>query len=616
MTPYAVLFTGAHVVAVALVGRCTWATVRRVAGLGGDGWEWPEHALFSLVGFVAFSCVLMVGNLVLGGAVFGVPVVAPLAALGIVGAALRYPDRLRAGRIPWRAIAVMVVALGIVYVTPALAGGSSVRTGDATWHLGWTEQLLHGEPVPTGPAPEFGRNAYPWGYHAVVATMTRVVPGSDALHGQDALHVLLAAAIPLAAACLARRVDRRAGWAGAGAAAFVGGFGWMAARGPEFATSPRAARFGADLTVASPNSVYELFPPAFPRELGLVLLGATAVALAVAGSRRARRSAGAVAGLAGLVSLPMFVAALLWVVLASLVAPGGERRRAFVDSVLPAVGVFALWAGPVASSYIRFGGFVDVTPRLGTEWPLPVALWSWGLLLPAAAAGLVVALRSGARVLLACTGGAVVLLALALLRGHFNWDLDGNATVLHQGRAWPPAHLLAAALAGVAVLRAGAWVAARRPRLAAAAGAVVIAVSAASPVVASVRLTEIVRRGEDGFFFGRAGVAPGSFVRRAAGHLDPGDVVDVEQSRLLAFLMFSFSGARIAAYDDRRLHGNDLRIRYADLARAWDERIAAGGFDPTWRIVPLGEVALGVEPAEIGHFGERDWALVRVPVNG
>ncbi|HVM33784.1 MAG TPA: hypothetical protein VM784_00360 [Actinomycetota bacterium] len=606
-----------QVVVVAIVGRCAWAAVQKATKLDADGWEWPEHALFSLAAFVGFACALMVANLVLGGAIFGVPVVVPLIASSLVVAAVRRAERPSLVDFPWRSAAAALLVLGLLYLTPGLLGGSSVRTGDPSWHLGWTQQLLHGEPVPTGPAPDFGRNAYPWGYHAVVASMTRLVPGSDPLHAQEALHVLLVLTLPLAAACLARRLDRRAGWAGAGAAALVGGFGWVAAKGPEFATSPRLARFGADLVVASPNSLYELFPPAFPRELGLVLLGATAVMLATAArSRRPglRRLAGVVAGLAGLVSLPMFVAALAWIVAVSLAGPRGRRGAALVDSLVPAGLVFAVWAGPVASSYFRFGGFVNVTPQLGAEWPVPVALWSWGLLVPAAAAGLLLVVRSPqppGRALIACTIGTTAMLVLALVRARLGLDLAGNATLLHQGRVWPPAHLLASAFAGVAAVRALWWLAARRERLAAALGAVALAVSAASPVLASARLAEIIEAGDGGFVFGRDDFGSDGFARRAAGHLRSADVVDVDGSSLLAFLMFSFSGARIAEYDDQRLEGNDLRIRYADLADAWNRRMAAGGFDATWRIVPLEDLPSGSAAVETGFFGERTWALIR-----
>ena len=64
------------------------------------------------------------------------------------------------------------------------------------WHLGWTEQLLGGDPFPTGPAPEFGRNAYPWGLHATMATMVRLAPGTDPLVAFETLHLVLIAAHP------------------------------------------------------------------------------------------------------------------------------------------------------------------------------------------------------------------------------------------------------------------------------------------------------------------------------------------------------------------------------------------------------------------------------------
>ena len=44
----------------------------------------PERMLFALVGGVAFSVALMVGNIVTGGAVFGTAVIVPLAWVVVV----------------------------------------------------------------------------------------------------------------------------------------------------------------------------------------------------------------------------------------------------------------------------------------------------------------------------------------------------------------------------------------------------------------------------------------------------------------------------------------------------------------------------------------------------
>ena len=604
-----------QVVAVAgvgwVVGELLLATVLKdrvpEAGL-------PERALAAVVGFVGFCVVLMIVNVITGGVVFGIPVVVPLLAIGLVAFARRKVSIPKG--IEWKKLLPLVAVLLAIYVAPVVATGSGVRTGDPPWHLGWTEQLLAGEAVPTGPAPQFGRNAYPWGWHSVLATTTRLVPGTTPLVAHEAMHLLIVLAIPLAAACIARRVVRASGWWAAGAASLVGGFGWVLAREPAFITSPSEAEYGADLVVASPNSVYELFPTAAPREFGLIVLGAAAMFIAWAVGSRDRRltvAAGVVVGLVGLVSVPLFVSALGWLIAAFL-----ANRRAglpLVTALGVALFVFGFWAGPVVSNYIRYDGFISITPRLGEEWPLVTALGSWGLLVPFGVAGVVVvALRKrepAARALLAFGGATAVLLALAIARAHFGWTLDGNATLLHQGRVWPPAHLLGAAFAGIAAVGAFDWLRRRSRAMAACGVAATLVVGAASPVLASQRLTTILEEGADGFVYSSSDLGPDSFVSRASKELGPDDVVQVEGSNELAFLLFQFSGCRLARYDHPQLEGNDLRIRYTELAESWDERMAADGFRADYLVLPA--ATEGTQRYIVtGDYQGRRWVLLKL----
>jgi hypothetical protein len=273
--------------------------------------------------------------------------------------------------------------------------------------------------------------------------------------------------------------------------------------------------------------------------------------------------------------------------------------------------VFGLWAGPVAARFVRFGGFVSITPELGREWPLGAALASWGLLVPAAALGAVLSARRGGRVVHAVLLwglGTALLIALARARAELGWDLAGNATLLHQGRVWPVAHLLAAALGGAGLAWAYAALARRSAEVAAAAAAVVLGVGALSPVAASAALADSIRAGDGGYVYALPDAAPGSFVRRAAALLGPDDVVRVDGPRLLALLVWQFSGARLAAYDDPRLDGNDLRIRYRDLAAAWDRRMSRGGFGADYAVVPATRAA----PSALvtGTFRGATWMLV------
>jgi len=612
--PIVTLFGGLlQVVAYAVLGWITSELLLRTALKKHAAWlGLPERLLLAVAGFVALASALMVAHVITGGAVFGTPFVVPVLGVALVAAAWGRIDLPRG--VAWPQLCGLVCVLVVLYLVPALMGGSSVRTGDPPWHLGWTEQLLSGEPVPTGPAPEYSRNAYPWGWHAVLATLVRLVPSTSPLVAHEALHIVLLLSIPLAAGCLARRIDPRAGWWGAAAASLIGGFGWIAANGPTFVTSPTRARFGADLVVASPNSLYELFPPPLPRELGLVVLGAAAVAIAWARASQDRRvvaTAGVLVGLVGLVSVPLFMSAIAWTVIAWIVSRGSWRHGALLAGV--AAVVFGFWAGPVVSAYVRYGGFVDITPQLGKEWDLWTALSSWGVLVPLSCAGIVVAARSRSResrVVLGLGIGTTLLLSFALARGAFDWSLGGNATLLHQGRVWPPAHLLGAAFGGAALAVAYACLRRRTHVVAVLATVVVFAIGVASPALAARGLTDVIEGEHDGFSYGSADVAPGSFVDKASGVLGPEDVVSVPSDDKLAFVLFQFSGCRLAAYDDPRLEGNDLRIRYGDLAARWDDRMAREGFRPDYIALPEGSATQRVVVR--GDYGGETWVLLKL----
>jgi hypothetical protein len=583
-------------------------------GWPSEGFGLPERALLAIAGFLGWCIVLMIGHIVSGGAMFGVAPAAPVVTAVLVAALWRRTSWPR--RVPWPQIVAAAFVLFTLFALPAIDGGSGVRTGDAPWHLGWTEQLLAGEPTPSGPAPNAESNAYPWGFHAVLATLVRLVPGTTPLVAHEALHLIILVAVPLGAACLARRLHPRAGWAGAAAASLVGGFGWLTAQEPDFITSPSEAHYGADLVVASPNSMYELLPPAAPREVGLIALAAAATLLVLSlrtEHRSLRYLTGVLTGMVGLISVPLFVTALVWIVAGSLTAVRGRRLKSLGEIALPAFVVFALWAGPVAAGFIQLGGFVDITPTLGVEWPLPTALWSWGLLLPLAALGFVGAARARhgqARTMLALAAGSALTLALAIARGAFDWDLAGNTTVLHQGRVWPPAHLLAGAFGGLGLTTVYEWVARGAPGLARAGVTAVLGVGAVSPLFGSVRLAEIIEAREEGFQYARPEIEEGSFVRRAADSLTPDDVVLVEGADDLGFLLFQFSGVKLAAHDDSRLEHNDLRIRYRELAESWDRRMQRGGFEADYRVervaaeAPDGAVV-------VGDYGGETWSLRR-----
>lgn len=587
----------------------------------------PERLLLAVAGFVGFSSLLMVVHIATSGWMFSSSI-GPLVAGAAVVAAyvyLRRPVGVRLALPPLRELWPVLLLAGavfVLFVLPVIEAGSSVRTGDPPWHLGWTQQILGGDRLPTGPAPELARNAYPWGPHAVMATLTQMVPGTDPLIALETLHIAIAGAIPLAAACLARRIGGGPGtglWA-AWAVALVGGWGWLQTRAATFIPSPRDARFGADLVAASPNSAYELLAPALPRELGLVVLAAGAMLLLLYMRTHEVRlvfAGGAIIGLAGLVSLPMLVVGIVWISALSLVHRGG-RRRMLGYSLAAALVVLLPWLGPVVLQFVRHGGFVNITPRLGVEWSTLTALMSWGILLPLMVMGSLVIARTvapGGVPLFALITASFALLGLGIVRGEFGWDLAGNATLLHQGRFWPPLHLLASAIAGYGV--ASILCALPRYKWAIAAGLVLLGIP--SMVLASQGLKPLLDQRTDGFEYSSPDIQDeDGFIRRASEVLGPKDVVLVLDSDRLAFRLFEFSGVRLANYDDPRLASNDLRIRYKDLAAEWDLITAEGGFQPDY--VALTYDGVGTigeqEPVTTGTFNGESWALFEVEPGG
>ena len=106
-----------------------------------------------------------------------------------------------------------------------------------------------------------------------------------------------------------------------------------------------------------------------------------------------------------------------------------------------------------------------------------------------------------------------------------------------------------------------------------------------------------------------------SFVQRGLRAVGTDDVVLVTGPDQLAFLLFQFSGVRLARYDDPRVDGNDLRIRYQDPADDWDARMASGGFEPDFVVLPAeGVAAPGVGGAAgRGTYEGETWVLYEAP---
>jgi hypothetical protein len=370
--------------------------------------------------------------------------------------------------------------------------------------------------------------------------------------------------------------------------------------------------------------VYELFPPAIPRELGLALLAAAGVLIGNTLKTRSKGAAvatGVAVGATGLMNVPLLALAFLWLAAGAFADRQGSRKRSirwqpriWLLAATTALATVGVWLLPVAISYVQLGGFLDVTPVLGVEWALPSAFGSWGLLFPIAAIGAAVVFGKradlGPRVVIALSLATLITVGLADVRARLDWTLGSNATLLHQGRVWPAAHLVAAALAGVALTAIFDRVRARSTRIAAGSVALVMAVGSISPVFASIHLGRVIGRHEKGFIFSNDDFQREAFVFQASSVLRARDVVRVQGPDLVGFLLFQFSGARLASYKDPRLDGNDLRIRYADLALAWECRMAGSGFTADYTAMPETAAPSGVRVVATGLFRDEPWVLV------
>jgi hypothetical protein len=59
------------------------------------------------------------------------------------------------------------------------------------------------------------------------------------------------------------------------------------------------------------------------------------------------------------------------------------------------------------------------------------------------------------------------------------------------------------------------------------------------------------------------------------------------------------------------MDGNDLRIRFADLASGWEERMTSGGFVADFTAMPEADVSVGADVVARGDYQDADWVLVR-----
>jgi hypothetical protein len=456
----------------------------------------------SLTGAVAYALVLMVLHMASGGRVFSHPTAVRwatflLAAALMAGKILR--ERKLAAELAPRPVEIgaltsLLLLNLVVWGWPLLHGLPEAR-GDAALHTGWASQLLNGDTAPSSALVGDIPNAYPWLFHAVLASVTLFTPGGHTLMALGPLLVMQVGGLVLALFALGREMGGR--WsAGAYAALFgvaTGGFGFLLGRSPELVFSARSAtgsvRYMGDfLARRSYNlSFHNLWPP-LPRDLGFALVPAFLLLLLIGLRNRSDWflvGTGTVLGLMGLTSPDGFIVCAAVVLLLAVFLRRAARLRAASLVGLPALALYLLWLGPLLVSYLDLGGFRDLSAE-PVALPAIAILFSWGVSVPFAVYGLVrwvprVTRKLEARLLLAYAVAAGALIVSSFL---FPRLLGEGFTVLGRPhRYWPLLYLAVALYAALGAAEAIARLAGRRRALGGALLSVTVAAAIASPAL-------------------------------------------------------------------------------------------------------------------------------------
>jgi hypothetical protein len=445
----------------------------------------PERLAYGILAAVGLAWVTMLqgpAGIGLLGHPWALRAIAAVLVAGLV--AWRRPS-LSPGRVAAWPVAIAAAATALVTYPAFLAATPRLWPSheDMLWHQGWIRQLAAGIPAPGGVyAGE--PNSYPWLYHSIGAWLMGTLPG-DLNAAILALDVSGVAAGWLAMWLLARELGApraAAVWA-AGLFTAAAGFGWIWQHTPAASLHQNGVNFGPyhgdlvlwNVLVPALGNI----PPLIPRELG-TCLAPFAVWLMLRGLARGRPealwAAGAAIGFVFLISPLAGGFCVAWAVVLALAARDPAAWRAAVA----AAAVAAVWLGPLAVDYHRYGGFVSIThitPVVPSAGQTLVAL---GLVLPLGVAGVVAVLRrpGGVSALAAALIVAVPAVACAggALLGH-GADVLGTPTLLRWARYLPFLVLGLAVPAGVCAQRL-TELAGRATRAGAVATAVVLAAAA------------------------------------------------------------------------------------------------------------------------------------------
>ena len=418
---------------------------------------------------VGYALILMLAHMATGGWMFShgwfIRIVTALIALMLIVARIRTrppksDEQVPNTRMLWLGFGMVIAAL-VLWSYPTLEVFPLHYSPDTRAHMGWANQLLNGSPTPTAALSGEIPNFYPWLFHAFTALVSLFTPGGSPFDALVPVHFLFVAGVVLGLFALGREFGSGpvAPIAAALFGAMTGGFGFIVARGPEIVKNPRleeVLEFWGDLLfLRSYNFAFSNMVPPFPRDLTFALLPVFLL-LMIRGVRQGSKlylvGAGTVLGCMGLAQggEAFLVAALTAVLVILMTSRGGIPLR-LASVLVPAIIVYAIWAGPLMINYFRHGGFFDMS-RSSLDFPLWSAIASWGIILPFGVYGLVRAfpqtrMRKEVTVL-----GAFLLSALIGLIGSVVIEAvlgEGFGPLSRRHRYWPILCLAVALFAAV-----------------------------------------------------------------------------------------------------------------------------------------------------------------------